>query len=197
MDSILKLEKSVSENTWFVSDTHFHHYKLCKSCEDKLEHCRKYTTVEEMDSDIIKQWNEHIKPDDIVIFGGDFMLDVKPDDFADEFHRLRNQLNGDIYFIKGNHDDILKKKIFDTTVYNYAVITFGEKKFFVQHKDFSENCSFINKEIEQGLDLNNTTLIHGHTHSNIEYSSNNFLHKKMHNICWDVKYRPIKITEIM
>ena len=61
-----------NENVFFVSDTHFNHTKLCTGYEDHFERTRKYETIEEMNEDIIDQWNKSITKDDVVIFLGDF-----------------------------------------------------------------------------------------------------------------------------
>ena len=198
MDEVKKLELNISENTWFVSDTHFHHEKICGSCRERVEHYRKYSTADEMDADIIKQWNEHIKPDSTVIFCGDFLLDTKISECRKEFFRLKNQLNGKIYFINGNHDQTLKKELKNEIIfYAYAILTYNGKKYFVQHKDYDENSFFLQKEIKNGLDLNNTFLIHGHTHESVEWANAKFFSgKRTQNVCWDVKYRPINIKEI-
>lgn len=197
MDEVKKLELNVSENTWFVSDIHFHHEKLCKSCEERLECFRKYSTADEMDADIIKQWNTSVRQDDTVIFAGDFLLNTKIPECREEFYRLKNQLNGNIYFIKGNHDQTIKKELKNEIIfYNYAILTFSGKKYFVQHKDYDGNISFLKKEMKNGLDLDNTFLIHGHTHESVAWKNSRFLsNKRIYNVCWDVQYRPINIKE--
>ena len=62
-----------NENVYFVSDTHFNHTKLCKGYDNCFDRTRKYVTVEEMNEDIVEQWNKHITKNDVVIFLGDFV----------------------------------------------------------------------------------------------------------------------------
>jgi len=52
--------------TWFTSDTHFGHFNIIEYCN------RPFKTVDEMNSKLIRFWNERVKPDDIVYFLGDF-----------------------------------------------------------------------------------------------------------------------------
>lgn len=52
-----------------------------------------------MNETIIRNWNERVKPCDTVIFNGDFAFkECKKPDFKD-------RLNGNIVFIRGNHDN--------------------------------------------------------------------------------------------
>ena len=193
-----KLLLTVGKNTWFVSDTHFNHIKLTQSCEDRFENCRKYFDSDEMNGDIIEQWNLKIKPNDTVIFCGDFILNIRYSELPEEFHRLMSILNGKKYFIMGNHDYALRKKLKgEVEFYDYAILNFNGKNYFVQHRDFNENTYFLGQEIENGLDLNNTVLIHGHTHDSLPWKNCDFFGgKKMNNVCWDAWYRPVNITEL-
>jgi calcineurin-like phosphoesterase family protein len=52
-----------------------------------------------MDQTLIKNWNELVKPDDIVFHLGDFAFKG-----LYSVQRYRDQLNGKIYLIRGNHD---------------------------------------------------------------------------------------------
>lgn len=78
---------------WYTSDTHFWHKNIIKYSN------RPFNSVEEMNEELIKRWNQRVKPDDEVYHLGDF-------GFApiDKLQSIFNQLNGKKYFIKGNHD---------------------------------------------------------------------------------------------
>lgn len=80
-------------NTWFTSDTHFHHKKILD-----FEN-RPYATVEVMTEDMINKWNEQVDENDIVYHLGDFCLG----DY-DQTVNILQRLNGKIRLIKGNHD---------------------------------------------------------------------------------------------
>jgi len=51
-----------------------------------------------MDVELIKRFNETVRPNDKVYFLGDVAMRAK------ELHRVMSQLNGDKVLIKGNHD---------------------------------------------------------------------------------------------
>ncbi len=95
-------------NTWWTSDTHFGHRNIIRYCD------RPYSSVEEMDEAIIKEWNNKVGPEDIVYHLGDFSFYRK----VDVAISLLERLNGDIFFIKGNHDSdqFLKKAMMSSSV---------------------------------------------------------------------------------
>lgn len=82
--------------TYFISDTHFFHRNCITYCN------RPFDDTAEMNHYIIDRWNSTIKEDDTVFFLGDFALgQCSKEDVYKEYSRI---LNGNIYFLKGNHD---------------------------------------------------------------------------------------------
>ena len=78
---------------YFTSDTHFNHSNILTYCS------RPWKTVEEMNEGLIKNWNEVVKPEDVVYHLGDFAMGNRkliPDILA--------RLNGRIVLVRGNHD---------------------------------------------------------------------------------------------
>lgn len=79
---------------YYISDTHFYHENIIRMCK------RPYNNVQEMNEDIIRKWNNKVKPNDEVYFLGDFVYKTSQQNaFA-----ILKQLNGKKYFIRGNHD---------------------------------------------------------------------------------------------
>ena len=78
---------------WFIADTHFSHTNIIRYA------ARPYASVEEMNINLIDNWNRSIGVDDQVFFLGDFGLgDV------DHLHSICSQLHGNKICIRGNHD---------------------------------------------------------------------------------------------
>lgn len=78
---------------WFISDTHFCHKNIIKY-ED-----RPFTDIEQMNSELIRRWNEKVAPEDTVYHLGDVALGP-----AERFYPLVSALNGHKILIRGNHD---------------------------------------------------------------------------------------------
>jgi calcineurin-like phosphoesterase family protein len=84
---------------WFTSDLHFDHAKI-------IEHThRPFTTVEAMNSHLIRVWNEWVGPGDVVVVAGDVTLNSDPEYVRYAFLRY---LHGNLIFLKGNHDYWIK-----------------------------------------------------------------------------------------
>jgi len=84
-------------NTFFTSDTHFHHKKILEYCPN-----RKGSTVEEMNELLIQAWNDKVRPEDTVYHLGDVSFG-RHEETRDVLWRL----NGTIHLILGNHDKSL------------------------------------------------------------------------------------------
>jgi calcineurin-like phosphoesterase family protein len=83
---------------FLVSDTHFGHAGVCKFTEsDGVTKIRPWTDPDEMDEEMIRRWNDRIRPNDKVYHLGDVVINRKS---LKTLHRL----NGDKVLIRGNHD---------------------------------------------------------------------------------------------
>lgn len=84
-----------ASKVFFTSDTHFFHENILKSCH------RPFSSIKEMDSVLIDNWNKVVPQDGIVFHLGDFAWGNKLQMYQD----LIPKLNGEIILIKGNHDE--------------------------------------------------------------------------------------------
>lgn len=110
-------------NTFFISDTHFGHtnswYKF-KSHSDPDKPMRPFTSTEEMDETMIKNWNDIVSPKDRVYHLGDFCIKRKD-------LKIFERLNGRICLVIGNHD-LWKRSDYDRWASNIDVFQ-GAKMF--------------------------------------------------------------------
>jgi len=81
-------------NYFFTSDEHYGHTNIIKYCD------RPFSSVKEMDEELIKRHNEVVKSGDIVIHAGDFTLRKTEREVMNYIRRL----NGSHIFLRGSHD---------------------------------------------------------------------------------------------
>lgn len=111
---------------YFTSDLHFGHDK------DFLYSPRGFVSSEEHDRQIIENWNNIVKPEDIVYILGDIML-------GDNINGINclNLLNGKKYFIIGNHDTDNRVRFYESNDLincGYAtIIKYGKWRFYLSH----------------------------------------------------------------
>lgn len=79
--------------TFFIADTHFGHENSIRFDN------RPYSSIEEMDKDMIIRWNSKVNPEDTVYILGDFAFRNRNDVSV-----YTRQLNGHLKLIRGNHD---------------------------------------------------------------------------------------------
>lgn len=78
-----------------TSDTHFSHARISELAE------RPFTTVEEMNAELIRRWNDVVSLNDTVLHLGD--LSFGP---IEESVGITAQLNGRRFLVPGNHDRV-------------------------------------------------------------------------------------------
>lgn len=162
------------QQIWFTSDSHFQHENIIKYCD------RPYNSVEEMDEDLVKQWNDNVAPGDIVWHLGDIGW-FKNEEQADKF---LNRLHGQINLILGNHDKKFLKRCnrFTKVCTDYTGKIRGHIFHLYHYPVLSWNRKF-----------HGSIHLFGHTHNSIVHPDKN---------AFDVgvdafKYRPINYDEVI
>lgn len=83
---------------FLTSDTHFGHAGVCRFTEaDGVTKIRPWTDPAEMDEEMIRRWNDTVRPNDKVYHLGDVVINRKS-------LSTLSRLNGDKVLIRGNHD---------------------------------------------------------------------------------------------
>ena len=152
-----KFEKG--DKIFFVSDNHYGHSNIIGFCK------RPFENVEEMDKKLIENWNNKVPKDGIVFHLGDFAWGG-----FNFWKKIREQLNGDIILIKGNHDI---KNLTPQAVGLFKDVTqqlrieIEGRKIWLNH--FPLLCYSGTYRDLQGLEYN----LFGHTHLSNHLSRNN------------------------
>ena len=140
-------------NVWMTSDLHLYHNR------DFIWRPRGFNSVEEMNSAIVKNWNEVVKADDDIYVLGDLMLNDNNNAL-----RLIKQLKGNIHIIRGNHDTEERMRLY-ADCHNIVEISegkflrIGKYHFYLSHYP----CITDNFDIDKPLYTRIINLC-GHTH---------------------------------
>lgn len=78
---------------YITADTHFGHKNIIEYAS------RPFNDVEEMNEALIRNWNDVVGPDDIIIHAGDFSFMKK-----NRIKGIVDRLNGRKWIVLGNHD---------------------------------------------------------------------------------------------
>lgn len=113
---------------YFTSDTHFNHTNILRYCQ------RPFRNVDEMNEQMIANWNETVGEDDVIFHLGDFCLGG-----AAEWTKILDRLNGKIYLIMGNHDLKNIRQGFMGRFEHVAMqmhIEIGKRRIYLNHYPF-------------------------------------------------------------
>ena len=175
-------ERNYMPSVFLVSDTHFGHAGVCKFTTQTGEKLRPWTDPDEMDEEMVKRWNETVKPTDKVYHLGDVVINRKA-------LGIMRRLNGDKVLIRGNHD------IFKDDDYR-------------QHFRELRAYHVMNGMILSHIPLHPESLgrfgvnIHGHLHSNRVMMDNGYggqvLDPRYHSVCVEqTDFRPILFETVI
>lgn len=172
---------------FITSDFHLGHKNIIKHTN------RPYSSIEEMDDDIITKWNSTVKDTDMVLFLGDFIMSHR----IDLAYNYLSKLNGLIYIVPGNHDKWTTKYL-DTFKQSKVAICGG-------YKELKYNGVLLVLCHYPLLSWNNmrhgSIMLHGHSHGT--YDSLNKGTRRL-DVGWDAKfdgvnpnYRLLSLDEIV
>lgn len=163
-------------SNFYTSDSHLFHKNICGP--DGFESKRiPFLTVEDMNEELIRQWNNVVKYDDDVFHLGDFFMYTSKSKCVE----IINRLNGRIHWIAGNHDSFknsrsilrafdgtlikgqpklqfyemgLRQMIDEYTVYlcHYGLLTGARPKVFSVHGHIHSTETMYPNHINVGVD---------------------------------------------
>ena len=114
---------------FFTSDSHYGHSNILKFCD------RPFKDVEEMDRMLIENWNKKVPHDGLVFHLGDFAWGG-----YEFWKKIRDQLNGEIILIKGNHDQKNMSSTAEQELFKYVswqmLIEIEGRKIWLNHFPF-------------------------------------------------------------
>lgn len=167
---LTQTQHAQTPSVFTISDLHLNHKNIIAYCNRPFN----IRNVLEMNTVLINNWNNVIKPDDLVFFVGDMALGS-----SDKFIP---KLNGHIFFIRGNHDKTSDPdSLHDSLGYSYKGIDF----LFVHNP----------KDVPEEFD---GWVIHGHHHNNYPdtFPFFNSKRKRINVSAEMVRYTPVSLDYI-
>jgi calcineurin-like phosphoesterase family protein len=126
-----------------ISDLHFDHKRIIELCN------RPFSSVEEMNEQMVLRWNSVVDDDDDVYFGGDFGFNDKK--VAGWFEKL----NGVKHLVMGNHDRTATTKLGWYSVHTRMEVEHNGTLFVLDHYPIED----WNKRYHDSVHL------YGHVHT--------------------------------
>lgn len=179
----------------FIGDMHFYHANAINFDN------RPFSTVEEMNAEMIRRWNNKADKGDLVYVVGDMIWKSG----SEEACKILEQLNGRKILIKGNHDRFIKNA--------------KAKKMFEAVKDMDDICVTLEDGTKRRVILSHHSMLfydgsrygaihlYAHTHDSWEAKMEKlfvkFLHMKGHRIemynvgCMHWDFEPVTLDEIL
>lgn len=165
--------------TFIISDTHFNHKNVIEYCN------RPFKNIEEMDNELINNWNNTVGKDDVIICLGDFCFGEK-----ENIKKYAQKLNGHKILVRGNHD---RRR----DLYIEAGFQGCEGEIIINPDVYKNKKTIILSHKPRPILPDNTVNIHGHIHEKTldidKYDINKYFNVSVENI----DFKPIEITEII
>lgn len=151
----------------YWSDPHFNHYNVINYSR------RPFQTLEEMNRELIRRYNQIVRPSDTCLWVGDCFFGP-----AEAAAEIMSQLNGRKALVRGNHDgpaSRMAKLGFDLVV-DRMTLNLAGHLVRVSHRPYAGMKSLEPRDTSKTTDQDDTAviwqrngskelLIHGHTHS--------------------------------
>lgn len=163
---------------FLTSDLHLGHRNIIGYCN------RPYFDVEEMNRELIANWNRTVSDNDRVFFLGDFALGSK-----DDVIRFGKQLNGRKVMIYGNHDH-QKEAVYYEAGFEHV----SKWPIVIQNRYLLSHAPMFDARAG-GINIGALINIYGHIHDKIEQGLT--IAETSACVCverWD--YKPVELSVI-
>lgn len=170
----------MARDIWVISDTHLLHSNMLNFKDGDGNRIRGdlFSTQKECDDFILSNWNDKVKPGDLVYHLGDVFIGKK-----EEFASLWPKFNGSKRLVVGNHDDI---KYLSSGGFFQKVLCWRV------WPEYDLTMTHVPIQLDNSYDgLRTTFNVHGHIHHNPPPTSRHF------NVCVEnIGYTPVHIEDL-
>ncbi|MFS0734453.1 metallophosphoesterase family protein [Microbacterium sp. 1P10UB] len=152
-----------------TSDTHFGHARISELAG------RPFRSVEEMDAELVRRWNEAVGPYDVVLHLGDVALGSIQHSLP-----LIAVLHGRRFLVPGNHDRVSTATQSRSAIERFTPLhedagwnilreviegLRGGRRLIASHYAYRGDSQDVDRHVSHRPVDDGTPLIHGHTHS--------------------------------
>lgn len=167
------------QRVFAISDPHFSHENtwLKFKCDDGTP-LRPFTSTERMNESLIRNWNDTVRPQDLIIVCGDVCFSGR------EYDKIMPRLNGKKYLVRGNHDTLSEARY--ARYFNRVLGSYDRHNYIYTH------IPVHTQEIDR-FEGN----IHGHLHANNVVKSDGSRDRRYFNCSVEqIGYTPIEVSVI-
>ncbi|MBN1431158.1 MAG: metallophosphoesterase family protein [Methanomicrobiaceae archaeon] len=163
---------SETKDSFIISDLHLSH----KSITEGAARPFYPGDSKRMDEVLIRNWNNTVKPSDTIYYLGDLTYNLGPD----ICNNYLSKLNGELVFIRGNHDSCLKDYP------EQLLVNYSGREYLLVH-----DPKFRPKDYSGWM-------IHGHVHNSrvADYPFIDFKNKTINACCELTGYHPVNLRDI-
>lgn len=172
---------------FLIGDTHFLHENIVKYCDRPMNH-------EEL---MIENWNRVVSDEDVVFHLGDIAASIRGRD--DQLIEIFEQLNGQKFLIKGNHDHktnnwYVKNLGFEDVYHQLIIEDILLTHYPLRINEYSKPKEILKVEgLQRLVEANDIKhIIHGHVHNRTTNLENHY------NVSVEaIDYTPIEINDLL
>ena len=148
---------------WMTSDLHFNHNR------EFIWKARGFTSVQEMNEEIIKRHNALVRPDDDVYILGDSSLGGGDEQILAANKALIEQLNGKLHIIRGNHDTDRRVAMYASCKNVVGPVLYADMIHYKGYHFYLNHFPTLTGNLEKESLKQCTCNLFGHTHQTTNF----------------------------
>jgi calcineurin-like phosphoesterase family protein len=148
---------------YLTSDLHFNHNR------EFIWKARGFTSVQEMNEEIIKRHNALVRPDDDVYILGDSSLGGGDEQILATNKALIEQLNGKLHIIRGNHDTDRRMAMYASCKNVVGPILYADMIHYKGYHFYLSHFPTLTGNLEKESLKQCTCNLFGHTHQTTNF----------------------------
>lgn len=148
---------------YLTSDLHFNHNR------EFIWKARGFTSVQEMNEEIIKRHNALVRSDDDVYILGDSSLGGGDTQILADNKALIEQLNGKLHIIRGNHDTDRRVAMYESCKNVVGPILYADMLHYKGYHFYLSHFPTLTGNLEKESLKQCTCNLFGHTHQTTNF----------------------------